>query len=90
MTKPEVIRKLADDQKFTLKEAGEVLDSILNTIAITLQTGEEVALHGFGKFVTVTAKARVGRNPQTGEKVAIPARRVVKFKPAKELKEDVA
>ena len=49
------------------------------TIATSLEKGDEVRIHGFGAFKTSQRAARLGRNPRTGEQVKVPARRVVRF-----------
>jgi DNA-binding protein HU-beta len=67
--------------------AREVVDTILQTISETIQSGEEVALAGFGKFKLVERAARVGRNPQTGKPVKIAASKRVKFEQAKAMRE---
>ena len=87
MNKPELIEKIAIDYEFTRVLAREVVDTILQTISETIQSGEEVALAGFGKFKLVERAARVGRNPQTGEPVKIAASKRVKFEQAKAMRE---
>lgn len=69
------------------KAAEEVVDAVFERIAAGLQDGDEVSIHGFGKFVTVVREARTGRNPQTGEAIQIAAKTAVQFKPAKQLKD---
>ena len=55
-----------------------------------LKAGEDITLVGFGTFSTGERAARQGRNPQTGETISIAAKKVVKFKPGKALKDEVA
>lgn len=69
--------------------AEDIVDSIINTIVATLTDGTDVILSGFGTFKIKTRKARIGRNPATGESVKISAKKVVTFKPAKQFKEEV-
>jgi DNA-binding protein HU-beta len=74
------------------KESGfttGAIDTLLNAITKGLKKDGEVKLVGFGVFKVMKRKARTGRNPKTGEAVKIPARKVVKFAPGKELKEAV-
>jgi DNA-binding protein HU-beta len=74
------------------KESGfttGAIDTLLDTITKGLKKDGEVKLVGFGVFKVQKRKARTGRNPKTGEAVKIPARKVVKFVPGKELKEAV-
>ena len=87
MNKPDLVEKIAADYDFTRVLAREVVDTILQTISETIQSGEEVALAGFGKFKLVERAARVGRNPQTGEPVKIAASKRVKFEQAKAMRE---
>jgi integration host factor subunit alpha len=68
------------------REAVKLVDSVLDTIRDTLAKGDEVMISGFGKFVVLSKRERMGRNPQTGEAVKINARRVLKFRPSDVLK----
>jgi DNA-binding protein HU-beta len=63
-----------------------MLDAFIGTVQQNITTKDGVKLVGFGTFITSDRKARVGRNPQTGEEIQIPARRVPVFRPGKELK----
>jgi nucleoid DNA-binding protein len=74
---------------YTKTTAKGVLEQALTVISAHLADGEEVNLPGFGKFATSRREARMGRNPKTGEATEIPATNVVKFKPAKALKDSV-
>src|SRR5690242_4679970 len=71
----------------TTKDATKIVDSVLDTIKEALSKGNEVMISGFGKFVVLDKKERMGRNPQTGEAVKIEARKVLKFRPSDVLKE---
>lgn len=68
------------------KDSGAVIDTIIDAMRDCLAKGEDVLISGFGKFVVVEKKARSGRNPQTGDPVAISARKVLKFRPSDILK----
>lgn len=68
------------------KEAMEVVESVLDTIRETLIKGEDVLISGFGKFVVMAKRERVGRNPQTGLAVTIAARKVLRFRPSEVFK----
>ncbi len=89
MNKGELIDKLADKVDLSKNKTGEVLNELLEIISGTLKKGDDVVLTGFGRFDVRKRKAREGRNPQTGAKISIPARRVPKFKAGKSLKEMV-
>lgn len=69
------------------RDAARVVDSIVRTMRDTLAKGEEIKISGFGKFTLQDKKSRMGRNPQTGESIAISARRVLKFRPSEVLRE---
>jgi len=84
MTKSEVTGHLADKVGITKRAAGELLDH-LATLAYK-EAKNTFTLPGLGKLVLVNRKARMGRNPQTGAPLKIPAKRVVKFRVAKACK----
>ncbi len=74
------------DQVGSKKEAQNILDSLLGTIRDTLKKQEDVAISGFGTFKVKQTKARIGRNPKTGEQIQIPAKKKIKFRVSKDLK----
>ncbi|MFQ5835094.1 MAG: HU family DNA-binding protein, partial [bacterium] len=71
------------------KTSREAVDAIISAITDSLVRGEKVTLVGFGTFRGVERKARRGVNPQTGKTIQIPAKKVPKFRPGKELREKV-
>lgn len=73
----------------TKTEADKIVRAIFETIVKIIVTGEEVRIAGFGVFKIRDRKEREGRNPRTGEKITIPAKRGVKFRASKDLKEAV-
>lgn len=73
----------------TKVQAEQVVDTVFDSIVKSLKKGDEVAVAGFGKFVVKTRAAREARNPKTGEKVKVPASKVVRFSVAKALKDSV-
>lgn len=87
MNKGELIDKLAAKVDLSKSKATETLNGLLEIISGTMKKGEDVVLTGFGRFDVRKRKAREGRNPQTGAKISIPARKVPKFKAGKSLKE---
>lgn len=87
MNKPDLVEKIAADYKLTRVLARDVVDSIFETMATTIQSGEEVSIFGFGKFKLVERAARKGRNPRTGEALKIAATKRVKFEQGSALKE---
>jgi len=89
MHKPELSSALAEKTGMSKQQAARVLNVILDEITAALEHKEDVALIGFGSFVQRSRGARVGKNPQTGEPMQIPASKTVAFKPGKQLKEAV-
>lgn len=89
MNKTELVEKVAESTGKTKKDAGQVVEAVLNCISSALQEGDKVTLIGFGNFEVRERAARTGRNPQTGEEIQIEASRVPSFKPGKQLKESV-
>lgn len=87
MTKATTIAALAQKVNLTKKQVSEVLDQLLSLATKEAKNG--FVLPGFGKLVLANRKARMGRNPQTGEPLKIPAKRVVKFRLSKTLKDTV-
>ncbi len=89
MTKSELIDKLATAVTLKKKDAALALETFMDTVKSTLKKGDQIALSGFGTFKIRVSKARIGRNPKTGESINIPERKKVVFRPSKELKEIV-
>lgn len=73
----------------TKKMAQDAVEAVLSTITTALKANQSVTLVGFGTFKVSKRKARTGRNPQTGESIKIPARKVPTFAPGKALKDAV-
>jgi DNA-binding protein HU-beta len=90
MNKAELIEAMAQDAKVTKAAAGRALESFIDGVTTGLKKrNSKVTLVGFGTFSNVYRKTRKGRNPQTGEKIKIKGKNVVKFKPGKTLKEKI-
>jgi DNA-binding protein HU-beta len=87
MNKADLILKTAETAGVSKAMAEKILDSALTTIKTTVCDGQEVRLVGFGTFLASSRKARMGRNPQTGEPLQIPASKFPKFRPGAEFKE---
>jgi DNA-binding protein HU-beta len=91
MTKAQFSTKLSEklssrDRTVSKAEAGRIVDEVTSLVTATLKKGDRVRFPGFGTFRVLKRKARIARNPQTGEPVKVPARTVPRFTPAKELK----
>ena len=89
MNKGDLIEKIVSEVNITKADAARVLESIVDGITQSLKRGERTTISGFGTFSVSKRNARVGRNPQTGEPINIPARRVARFTAGKELKEEL-
>ncbi len=89
MTKAELIAQVAAEAQVRKVDAEKAINSLIRIISETLKGKSRLALAGFGTFQVSERKAREGRNPQTGSPIKIPATKVVKFKPGKQLKEMV-
>ena len=89
MTKNELARELADDFELPRRQAIEFIEAMLDRITAVLKSGDRVQLTPFGQFKIRDRAARVARNPQTGEPVNVPAKRVLKFIAGRSLKEAV-
>jgi DNA-binding protein HU-beta len=86
MNKSELIDFIAGETKMTKAQTERMLDSTLEVIKKTVKKGDEVKLVGFGTFTKAKRKARMGRNPQTGKSIKIPAAWYPKFRPGAEFK----
>ena len=90
MTKAELVQKMyARSGLATKVQTGAALDALVDILNESMKKGETVSLTGFGSFKVVARAARKGRNPRTGEEIAIKASKAVKFIPSKSLKENV-
>jgi DNA-binding protein HU-beta len=83
LNKSELAEALAENANLSKTEANLALDSLVKIITSALQSGDSVAIAGFGNFSVGDRAARTGRNPQTGASMEIPARTTMKFKPSK-------
>ena len=89
MKKSDLVDAIAGKANLPKGQVQQMVDDVFDLIADGLARGEKIDLRGFGTFSVRDSAARQGRNPQTGEAISIPARRVPGFKPGKELKEKV-
>jgi DNA-binding protein HU-beta len=87
MTKSATMSHLAQKSNLSKKQVGELFDELVTLACKEAKNG--FVLPGFGKLVLSNRKARMGRNPQTGEPIKIPAKRVCKFRLTKSLKDSV-
>jgi len=80
LTKAQIVEALFAKNIFTKAQSAQIIDTLFELIKQSLENGEDVLISGFGKFSVKEKQARRGRNPQTGESVTLPSRRVVTFK----------
>jgi DNA-binding protein HU-beta len=89
MTKSKIIAHLSEKVKTTKRQVAELLDELAALAIKETKNNGQFVVPGIGKLVKANRKARMGRNPQTGEPIKIPAKTVVKFRVAKSCKEAV-
>jgi integration host factor subunit beta len=87
MTKAELIEEVSRVSDLTKKHSEIIVDTVFKSIINALHRGDKIELRGFGSFRIRQRESRKGRNPKTGERVDVPAKKVPYFKPGKELKE---
>jgi integration host factor subunit beta len=87
MTKTELIEEVSRAVEMTRKDSEVIVEAIFNSVVRALRSGDRIEIRGFGSFRTRQRQPRVGRNPKTGARVEVPAKRVPSFKPSKELKD---
>lgn len=89
MNKGELVSAVAAEAGLTKTNAETAVNAVFSTIRNAVSKGQEVRLIGFGTFAVTNRAASTGRNPRTGEAIKIPAKKQVKFKAGKDLKESV-
>lgn len=89
MNKLDFVKRLAQNEDITQKDAAQHIDAFLNTITEVLAEGDKVSFVGFGTFEVTERAAREGRNPRTGESMMIEAIKTPRFKAGKLLKDAV-
>jgi integration host factor subunit beta len=86
MTKAGLIEEVCRAMEMTKKDSEDIVEAILDSLVRALRGGDKIEIRGLGSFGTRQRQSRVGRNPKTGARVEVPAKRVPYFKPSKELK----
>ena len=89
MTKSQIVAHLAEKAEIPKKTAAALLEELVTLATKEAKSGGQFVIPGLGKAVKANRKARMGRNPQTGEAIKIPAKTVVKFRLAKAFKDAV-
>ena len=85
VTRSELVTRLASSADVSVRDAGAVVSAVLEAISKALVRGERIELRGFGAFSVRQQDAREARNPRTGEAVQVTAKKVVHFKPGRQL-----
>lgn len=85
MIKLDIINRLADETGIPKLKAEQAVEALFESMKDALARGDRIELRGFGVFIVKPRKRGVGRNPRTGQEVAIPAGKTIRFKPGKEL-----
>jgi integration host factor subunit alpha len=80
LTKADIVDALLRKEMFTKAQSAQIIDTLFELMKQSLQNGEDVIIHGFGKFSVKEKQARRGRNPQTGEPMKLAERKVVTFR----------
>ena len=88
-TRADLTEAVAQNVGLSRSEAGGLVESVLETVAQSLEEGETVKLSSFGTFQTRDKRERIGRNPKTGEEVPITPRRVLTFRPSHVLRDKI-
>ncbi|MHB1400335.1 MAG: integration host factor subunit alpha [Trichloromonadaceae bacterium] len=89
MTKADLIENVYLKTGFSKKESAEIVEMVFDLIKTTLEAGEKIKIAGFGNFVVKDKATRRGRNPQTGDEIAISSRKILSFKPSQVLKQSI-
>ncbi len=87
MTKADLIEDVSRQVELTRKDSEIIVETIFDSIVHSLRAGDKIEIRGFGSFRTRQRNPRVGRNPKTGDRVEVPAKKIPFFKPSKELKD---
>jgi integration host factor subunit alpha len=89
VTKEDIVNRIWNQVNLNKKESAHVVETIISSVKDVLARGDKLKIGGFGVFEVKDRKARMGRNPKTGEEAEIKAGKTIKFKPGKPLKQEV-
>ena len=89
LTKAHIVETLAEQNGYTKKQSVQMVETLLELIKRSLESGEDVLLSGFGKFCVKEKKQRRGRNPSTGEDMTLEPRKVVTFTCSRKLRDKI-
>ena len=86
MTKADLVEQVTALGDLTRRDSEVIVETIFDSVITALQSGDKIEIRGLGSFRIRSRNARTGRNPKTGAKVEVPAKRIPYFKPSKELR----
>ena len=89
LTKAQIIETIKNQTGFPKSKSSEIVETVLEVIKRSLESGEDVLISGFGKFCVKEKKERKGRNPATGEDIMLEPRKVVTFRCSQKLREKI-
>jgi integration host factor subunit beta len=89
MTRADLVDDISRAVEMSRKDSEVIVESVFESIVKSLRAGDKIEIRGFGSFRTRQRKSRTGRNPKTGARVEVPAKKIPYFKPSKELKDIV-
>ena len=89
MTKADLVEEVTKLGDLTRRDSEVIVETIFDSVIGALRSGDKIEIRGFGSFRIRQRKPRIGRNPKTGTRVEVPAKKVPYFKPSKELKDVV-
>jgi integration host factor subunit alpha len=89
LTKANLVEKIVNQNGLPRNQSREIIETLVEAIKHTLESGEDVLISGFGKFCLKEKRERRGRNPETGQDLIIPPRRVVTFKSSRQLRDKI-
>ena len=89
LTKAHIVETVAEQIGYTKHQSSEMIETLLEIIKRTLESGEDVLVSGFGKFCVKTKHERRGRNPATGEDMMLEQRRIVTFNCSRKLRDKI-
>lgn len=89
LTKADIFEAVQSELGFSKKQSADIVESLIESIKSTLESGEDVLISGFGKFCVNEKRQRRGRNPATGEDLMLAPRRVVTFKCSGKLRDQI-
>ena len=90
ITKANIVEAVAEQIGYTKNQTSEIIETLLEIIKRTIESGEDVLVSGFGKYCVKTKHERRGRNPATGEDMMLEPRRVVTFRCSRQLREKIS